>query len=488
MASKMTIPVACTLVVLFAGYGTEAIVGMNWGRESAQRLLPSQVVDLLLQNGIGNARVYTAQKDILAAFSGSGINLTVSIFNTLAINSIQAARAWVLERHEFFIPTTIRSIYLGGYVFDKAHDKAYISSSLQALRWMQSALNERQLGQQVKANFVHCGSAMKPNKTKPSEGEFLDEFKEEMLEYVQFLQENDAPFVIQLFPAMEAIETESFDDISFAFPDGKSNTIVKDINGLVYTNVVEWQIDRFVWALSKLNASNLKIVVGQIGWPTDGYLHGNATNAERFWKHLLPWVTSNKGTPLRPGEPIDIFAHALTDETKMGFPLGRHWGIYRSNGEPKYKIDLSGQDRDIYPITVKGIMHMPRRWCLFNGDHRDLGKVKRLFDWTCSRTDCSSLNPGGSCSSLSFEQNVSFAFNLYFQYQFQDESACDFEGLAGLSVEDPSTEDCVFPVEVVKGQQNNYVALSANYGWRPRPNHALFAFWVWISALTIFFM
>ncbi|KAH6769863.1 hypothetical protein C2S52_014666 [Perilla frutescens var. hirtella] len=491
MASKMMIPVACALVVLFAGYGTEAIIGVNWGRESAQRLLPSQVVDLLMQNGVEHARVFTAQNDILAAFAGSGINLAISLFNPGQIKSIQDARAWVDQKRELFIASNVSTIYLGDYIFTKNNDKAFIASAMNTLRLLQTALNERRLGQQVKANFIHFALALQPNKTKPSEAEFFDELKEPMIEFLQYLKENDAPFVIQQVPAIEYQDFPDF-DISFAFPDGKSNRIIKDINGLVYTNVVEWKIDSFVWAISKLNVSdNIKIVNGQIGWPTDGIDGANVTNAERFWKHLLPWAASNKGTPLRPGVPVDTYVHALTDETKMFLPMTRHWGVYRSNGEPKYKIDLTGQGRDIYPVTAKGIMHMPHRWCLFNGDRSDMEKVNRLFEWACSHSDCSSLAPGGSCSDLTTAQNVSYAFNMYFQFQFQAEWACDFDGLASLSVEDPSMGYCDFPIEVVRGRQDNYVspslAMKMMNGVRPRPNYlASFVFWVWVSVMLFF--
>lgn len=100
---KITVPIvayAIVVVVSFAGYCAEASIGINWGRESAQRLVPSQVVDLMLQNGIGRVRIYTSQNDVLAAFRGSGINITTTVQNPESIRSEEMSRDWVQQRKE----------------------------------------------------------------------------------------------------------------------------------------------------------------------------------------------------------------------------------------------------------------------------------------------------------------------------------------------------------------------------------------------------
>ncbi|XP_057784273.1 glucan endo-1,3-beta-glucosidase 8-like [Salvia miltiorrhiza] len=493
MASKMMMPIACAIaiVILFAGLGAEASIGINWGRESAQRLVPSQVVDLLLQNGIRRARIYTSQRDILAAFAGSGINLTISIMKPTLIKSKEDGRIWVQKNHAFFTPCTIRSVYFGGYPFHTGNgNRTFLQSIVNAQRWLQEALNERGFSD-VKVNIAHIEGVLKQNISKPSEAEFKDEIKPELVQYLQFLRENNAPFLAEYIPIMD-IHNKNF-DLNFAFADNSSVLAITDVNGAVYTNIVEWRYDCYVWALEKLNFSDIKVSFSMVGWATDGYPDANATNAERFFKHLLPWVSGNKGTPKRPGAPIDTNVHALADETKMNAgPFTRHWGIYRSNGQPKYKIDLTGQGRDIYPTVVRGVMRMPSRWCVYSGDRRDMAKVRAQLDWACSNSDCTSTLIGGSCSRLTFEQNVTYAFNMYFQFRFQDEKACQFEGLGRVAVNDPSTEECVFPVEVVKGQQVNFQlnfappTLSGEGFRSQRPSLALHV--VWVSILVEFLL
>ncbi|KAL6530506.1 hypothetical protein OROMI_028395 [Orobanche minor] len=473
----INIPVAYIVVtcLLMTGKTANGVIGMNWGRQSVQRLVPSVVVDLLLQNGIRHARIYSTQTDLLEAFSGSGIHLSVGIFNVFLIKNDSQADDWVQKVLPYFGPANIRRVYIGNYVFKHGlNNQTLREAGITTLTLVQKALNKAGYGDQIKASMPHSALILKGNITRPSEAEFKDEIVEDMNKTLRFLLDNNAPFVVYIFPVLDVREHNL--DPSFAFPDNKSAHVVKDVNGAVYTNVFDFVYDAIVWALEKLGAGDLEVIVGQVGWPTDGYWGANTSAAERFYKSFLPMVSSNKGTPKRPGRPIDTYLHSLTDETQMpkNVPYSRHWGIYRSNGEPKYKIDLTGQGRDIFPARAKGIMRMPDRWCMFNGKTHDEEKVTRLMKDACNVTDCTCLAAGGSCSRLDYELNVSYVFNIYFQSMFQDEDACKFRGLGKVVTEDPSTGDCVFPVEVVRGHQNNLYDQASSTDRERVPLYAVF--------------
>ncbi|KAL7138413.1 hypothetical protein ABFS83_10G162000 [Erythranthe nasuta] len=451
--------VAVILLGLSIGRG-ECAIGVNWGRNNAQRLIPSMVVDLLLQNGVKEARIYNAQEDILKAFTGSGINLTITLFNFHAIDSEDEAEKWLSQKLGYAKHSNIRRIYIGFDAFAQGiTDKKSLNNSLSAYNFMRAALRDSGYDY-VKATMPHPDIILNvENITRPSEAEFRPEIKEEMHGFLRLLEADKAPLVIELLPIYYVLLKNL--SIDFAGPSENPSHVIKDVNGAIYTDYFTFLHDSFVWAINKAGVPDLDIVVGAVGWPTDGFPGGNTTTAEHFFKHLLPYVISNKGTPMRPGKPIDTYVHALTDENMNPdyFPYARHWGIYRTNGEPKYKIDLSGQGRDIFPARAKGIMRMPERWCVYRENMKGYNKSRVIeeFKYACKRADCTSLAPGASCSGLSFNLNVSYAFNMYFQMMFQDERECVFGGYAVVVTEDPSTDECVFPVEVVKGQQENFV-------------------------------
>ncbi|KAI3461987.1 hypothetical protein Pfo_018650 [Paulownia fortunei] len=411
----------------------EGLIGVNWGRQTSHRLIPSMVVDLSLQNNIRNLKLFSPSDNVLRAFAGETLFL-----------------------------------HVGSEPFSSFSRNITYDNAVEALGLIQEALVANGY-ENVTATTPHFTDV--PNITKPSEADFRPDLKEKMVEFVRLLNTTNAPFVMNMFPIHFVAQNNW--DIEYSFVENKSNFTIED-NGLIYRNVFEFVYDSFLTAMAKAGSPNLKLLVGQIGWPTDGYPGANTSNAERFFKEFLPYAKGNNGTPIRPGISIDVFIHSLADENLNKINLGafqRHWGVYRSSGEPKYKIDFTGQGRDIYPTTAKGVILMPKRWCVFNGDTGNLTKVKQQFDFACQEADCTTLSPGGSCSHLDFNQNISYAFNRYFQANAQSNDkgiTCDFEGLGTVVPDDPSVGICKFPIEILAAELADSDGLTNKIGDRLR--------------------
>lgn len=86
----------------------DATIGVNWGTQNAQKILPSNAVDLMLQNGIREARIFTTEEKLLRAFSGSGIGLTITITNPTPIRSITQAKFWIRVKGKHFKLSNVR--------------------------------------------------------------------------------------------------------------------------------------------------------------------------------------------------------------------------------------------------------------------------------------------------------------------------------------------------------------------------------------------
>ncbi|PIN13144.1 Glucan endo-1,3-beta-D-glucosidase [Handroanthus impetiginosus] len=449
-------------------------IGINWGRQTSHRLIPSMVVDLLLQNGIRNLKLYSPSDNVLRAFAGSNVAITVTLPNERLDHVLLPGKAamWLQEKvrkyHNENINITV--VHVGADPFSKFYQNTTYDNANDALRKIQEALAADGY-ENVTATISHFTDVLKPNIKKPSEADFRQDLKPKMLEFIRIINDSNAPFVLNMFPIYYVSEHKW--DIEFSFIDNKSNFSIED-NGRIYRNVFEFVYDSFLFALQKVGAPNLKLMMGTIGWPTDGYPGANVKNAERFFKGFLPYIKNNKGTPLRPGASIDVFIHSLAEENLNKIYLGsfqRHWGVYRSTGEPKYKIDFTGEGRDIYPTTAKGVVLMPKRWCIFNNDTSDISKVKVEFDFACREADCTTLAPGGSCSHLNFEQNVSYAFNRYFQMKAQSTekgNICDFKKLGMVVYDDPSVGTCIFPVEILAAEfaDTNGLSRGGARAWR----------------------
>ncbi|KAL7089898.1 hypothetical protein ACP275_12G005500 [Erythranthe tilingii] len=480
-------------ILLLSSSSVEGIIGISWGRQTTHRLIPSMVVDLLLQNGIRHVKLFSPSDNVLKAFAGGEIAVTMTLPNEglYNIGYPDLAAYWLQTRIRAYqdLNVNIKYLYVGSEPFSTYYRKKMYINANEALRSIQDAIAANGYKDLV-ATTPHFTDMLDPNIRKPSEADFHPDWKGKMVEFVGLLNRTNAPFVMDMFP-MYSVSQMGW-DTEFAFVDNKSNFTIVDDNGLVYRNVFEFFYDSFLTAIAKAGAPHLKLMVGQVGWPTDGYPEATTANAERFFRGLLPFVTGTKGTPLRPGISIDVFIYSLADENLNKLTLGgyqRHWGVYRSDGDPKFKIDFTGKGQEIFPTTAKGVVMMPKRWCVFNGDKNNLTKVKEEVEDACMMGDCTPSWPGGSCDNLDFDRNVSYAFNGYFQAMAQsidDKSiTCDFKGLGKVVVEDPSVGSCRFPMEILSAEMADSNGLtSGEDGERCRGFFGLFLLIIFVLELN----
>ncbi|MCD7464695.1 hypothetical protein HAX54_053243 [Datura stramonium] len=368
------------------------------GRRQSQQLVPSMVVDFLLQNKIPQLRLMTSGYDIIEIFSATNISISVTLGNQFVwqANRKDLAYIWVNDRIKDPINKGVKivEVTVGSEPFSNTFLKdAKNDQMVSVLKLMRQTLDEMDLGY-VTATTANGMDVLKATKF-PSEADFRDDIKVPMLESLAEFNRTGDPFVIYMFPIHFVKEVLNY-TMEFAFFDNNSGFKIHEGN-VTYTNAVELMIDFLAWAIKKAGYPHMKIMIGQIGWPTDGYLHANIKNAERFHK-------------------------GLSDENEFRTIYGafqRHWGIYEADGNPKYKIDFSLQDRDKYPTQAKGIVEMPNRWCKFNEDTSNMYLVNKNYDLASKSADCTRLEKGASCK---------------------------------LVATNPSVENCEFPIEILAFQ------------------------------------
>lgn len=269
-----------------------------------------------------------------------------------------------------------------------------------------------------------------------------------MIQIVKFLRSNNAPFIVNIYPFLSLYENPNF-PFDFAFFDG-GGTPLND-NGTIYTNVFDANYDTLVWSLNKIGVPDMNIIVGEIGWPTDGNIHANIKNAKRFYDGILKKLATNEGTPLRPG-PIEVYVFSLFDENMKSILPGnfeRHWGIFKYDGTPKFPMDFSeGNETLLSP--ARGIEYLPLQWCAMDKlVDVNMSLVEETVNFACKYADCSTLGNGSSCNDLDMDGKISYAYNMYFQMQGQAAHSCDFEGFGGITTVNKSAGSCIFPVQIM---------------------------------------
>nr|POE68569.1 glucan endo-1,3-beta-glucosidase 5 [Quercus suber] len=194
---------------------------------------------------------------------------------------------------------------------------------------------------------------------------------------------------------------------------------------------------------------NMSIIVGEIGWPTDGDKNANLQNAQRFSQGFMSRYLAGQGTPMRSG-PLDAYLFSLIDEDAKSIQPGnfeRHWGMFYIDGTPKYLLNIEANSNGL--IAASNVPYLAQQWCIFSPSASlDDPQVGPSVSYACANADCTSLGYGTSCGSLDAKGNISYAFNSYYQIQNQLASACQFSNLSIVTTTDPSTGDCKFRIMI----------------------------------------
>ncbi|KAH0940981.1 hypothetical protein HID58_000618 [Brassica napus] len=452
MLSKTVVAVSFLIILLYGNLFIEVEgIGVNWGSQASHPLPPATVVRLLRENGIQKVKLFEADSQILRALSRSGIQVMVGIPNDLLApiaGSVAVAERWVSQNVSAHVSSNgvdIRYVAVGNEPFLKSFNGTFESITLPALQNIQSALIKAGLASQVKVTVPLNADVYESASNLPSAGDFRAEIRDLMISIVKFLSDNQAPFTINIYPFISLYNDPHF-PVEFAFFDGTGSPI--NDNGRIYDNVLDANYDTLVWSLQKNGFGNMSIIVGEVGWPTDGDKNANMQYARRYNQGFMNRQKAGRGTPMRPG-PMDAYLFSLIDEDAKSIQPGnfeRHWGIFYIDGQPKYQLSL-GNGNGLVP--AKGVRHMAKKWCVLaasaNLQDPQLGPS---VSYACDHADCTSLGYGSSCGSLNLAQNVSYAFNSYYQVSDQLDSACKFPGLSVITTNDPSVGSCKFKIMI----------------------------------------
>ncbi|KAI7731472.1 hypothetical protein M8C21_026896 [Ambrosia artemisiifolia] len=452
MTTPSATVISLLIMVMFNGSAqfVESAIGVNWGTVSNHRLSPSTVVDLLKVNKIQKVKLFDADQDCLRALMGSGIEVMVGVSNDLLAtvsSSTAASDLWVAQNVSRYMVkggANIKYIAVGNEPFLSSYGGQFQSYVMPAITNLQQSLAKANLAGAVKL-VVPC-NADAYEASLPSQGAFRPELTQIMTDLVTFLNSNGSPFIVNIYPFLSLYGNSDFPQ-DYAFFEGTTHSVTDGPN--VYYNAFDGNYDTLVSALNKLGFGQMPIVIGEVGWPTDGAINANVNAARLFNQGLVNHVLSNKGTPLRPGQPpMDIYLFGLLDEEAKSVLPGsfeRHWGIFSFDGQAKYPLNLgNGLLRN-----AENVEYLPSRWCVAD-PFKDLSGVQEHVKLACTVADCTTLNYGGSCNGIGERGNISYAFNSYYQVQKQNSRSCEFDGLGMITFVNPSMGQCKFLVGVTE--------------------------------------
>ncbi|GJP52974.1 hypothetical protein CLOM_g12127 [Closterium sp. NIES-68] len=438
-------------------------IGVCWGRNSWQQMPPKTVVKLLQDNGIKRLKLFGADVDILRALVGTDIEVAVMLQNeylNLVAGSQKEAGKWLSNNVSPFVfpgGANIKEIAVGNEPFLQGYQGMYEAAVVPAMRNIYSALQDSKLDDKIKLT-VPLNADILGSSYPPSSGAVRDDILEDITQIADIIKRSGGTFSINIYPFLtlhqDTSGTIGLNQVFLGQPGGQAWQVKDPTSGLKYDNIFDGAFDAVVTALDKIGYGDLPIEIGEIGWPSDGQgdSRGYATvdNAYRFNQAILAHMLSGKGTPARPNQVISGYLFALTDEDRkitLAGPFERHWGIFRTDGTPKYPLDLTGGGRNVTLKSASGLVFYPGQWCVAKAS-ADPEKLADAVAYACGDqkpSDCTPAQVGGSCY---FDGNTAkvatYAFNSYYQLSNQSSGACDFKGVAEVVQSNPAQEQCKY--------------------------------------------
>lgn len=420
---------------------TGGFIGINIGTDVTN--LPSAVdlVAILKAHQITNVRLYDADRQMLNALAGTGIEVMVGVTNEEVLGigqSPSTAATWISKNVAAYLPeTNITAIAIGSEVLTSIPNAAPIL--VPAMNYLHRALVASNLNFQVKVSSPQPMDVI-PRPFPPSTATFNSTWNSTIYQFLQFLKNTGSFYMLNAYPYYGYTNGNGIFPIDYAlFRPLSSTKQIVDPNTLFhYASMFDAMVDATYYSMEALNFSGIPVVVTESGWPwLGGTNEPDATlkNAETYNNNLIRRVHNDSGPPSQPNLPISTYIYEMFNEDKRPGPTSeKKWGVFFTNGTAVYSLSLSSSNQVTGNSSDVGVFCVARQDA--NTDALQAG-----LNWACGegQANCSAIQEGQPCYNPNTLQNhASYAYNDYFHKMQSIGGTCDFSGTATTTTVNPS--------------------------------------------------
>ncbi|KAI3443700.1 hypothetical protein Pfo_000365 [Paulownia fortunei] len=455
------------LLLMLLGICKGGNIGICYGRNADDLPTPDKAVQLIQLHNIKYVRIYDSNIQVLKAFANTGIELMIGIPNSdlLPFSQFQSnADTWLKNSILPYYPATkITYITVGAEVTEAPNNVSALV--VPAMQNVFTALRKAGLHRKIKVSSTHSLGVLSRS-FPPSAGAFNSKHAFFLRPMLEFLAENQSPFMVDVYPYYAYRDSSS--NVSLDYSLFESSSEVIDPNtGLLYTNMLDAQIDAINFALMALNFRTIKIMITETGWPSKGSPKETAAtpdNAQTYNTNLIRHVINDTGTPAKPGEDIDVYIFSLFNENrKPGLESERNWGLFFPDQTSVYNLDFTGRGA-VAMTTDANITSSNGTFCIASTTASE-ADLHHGLDWACGsgNVDCSAIQPSQPCFEPdNLASHASYAFNSYYQQNGATDIACSFGGAGFRTNKNPR---CVLRMYFHELLQKTYLPYSVYAGY-----------------------
>lgn len=300
------------------------------------------MIALCNKHNIRRIRLYNPNPSVLQALKG---NQNISVIVGVANEDIPGiahdatlAKSWVQNNVLKYGNVNFRYIAVGNEISPLDSASSSIAPSVApAMQNIYNAISASGLGRKVKISTA-LSMGVLGQSYPPSAGVFKSEIQSSFIDpIVQFLVKTKGPFLVNVYPYFAYISNTNDIRLDYALFTSPS-TVVND-GEYKYQNLFDAMVDATHAALEKAGGANVEVVVSETGWPSAGGTATTVFNARSYNSNLIKSV--KKGTPRKPGKPIEAYIFDLIDENQKSPELEKHWGVFLANKQPKYPLSFT---------------------------------------------------------------------------------------------------------------------------------------------------
>ncbi|WJX48249.1 hypothetical protein P8452_34840 [Trifolium repens] len=441
---------SASLFLLLLDCCSGSFIGICYGRNADDLPTPDKVAQLVQLHKMKYVRIYDSNVQVLKAFAKTGVQLMIGVPNSdlLSFSQYQSnVDAWLKNSVLPYYPATkITYITVGAEVTESSYNTS--SLVVPAMTNVLTALKKLGLHKKIKVSSTHSLGVLSRS-FPPSAGAFNSSHAHFLKPMLEFLAENQSPFMIDIYPYYAYRDSPNKVSLDYALFQASSEVIDPN-TGLLYTNMFDAQIDAIYYALMALNFRTIKVMVTETGWPSKGSPKEKAAtpdNAQTYNTNLIRHVINNTGTPAKPGQELDVYIFSLFNENrKPGLASERNWGLFYPDQTSVYNLDFTGRG-GVDMTTAANVTRSNRTsWCIASSKASEID-LQNALDWACGpgNVDCTAIQPSQPCFEPdNLASHASFAFNSYYQQNGASDVACSFGGTGVKVDKDPSYDNCIY--------------------------------------------
>ncbi|XP_059072089.1 probable glucan endo-1,3-beta-glucosidase A6 [Cryptomeria japonica] len=310
-------------------------VGINYGRLADNLPPPSKAVELMKSINAGYVEIYDANPEVLKALANSSLPEVPGM-----ASSTTTSDQWLRTNLLPYYPLTkISIIMVGNEILSNTQLQPYLVPAMQN---MHTSLQKLNLDSSVKVTTSVAMDALSSS-YPPSNGSFRPELAMSVIQpMLSFLSATDSYFFLDVYPFFAWNSDPANISLDYVLFGEITADVVQD-GILSYSIMLDAQLDAAIAAMATLGYGEVKVVISETGWPTNGDSSGaTVANAASYNTRLVSKFLSNSGSPRRPQTFFPTFIFALFNEgQKPGATIERNWGLFYADGTPVYDIDLS---------------------------------------------------------------------------------------------------------------------------------------------------